>query len=146
VKLQIINRMFQNCTYKNIRYSEVHHTVAHSLKEKIVEPQQPAVIRQRPANNKREMVFSAQSVIVAANATMEHVMPSLSNTYTATKQRCSLCGPCRGYIMSAGVQFWWNLLLKADSWGWGPFTFLIEFGPLRLILHWMDGISPSSIK
>jgi hypothetical protein len=36
--------------------------VAYSLKARIVESQRPAVTRQRPVNNNRGMVFSAQCV------------------------------------------------------------------------------------
>jgi hypothetical protein len=53
--------------------------MAYSLIATIVESQQPAVIRQRPRNNNRGMVFSAQSMPRAAHATVEYVMTSLSN-------------------------------------------------------------------
>jgi hypothetical protein len=43
-------------------------------------------------------VFSAWSVPMAAHATMEHVMPPLSNNRTATDERCFLRGPCRDVI------------------------------------------------
>jgi hypothetical protein len=64
----------------------IEHIVAYSLKAKIVESEQPAVTRQRPVNN-RGMVFSALSVAMAAHATMEYVMPSLSNNCTATEEQ-----------------------------------------------------------
>jgi hypothetical protein len=72
--------------------------VAYSLKARFVEPQQPAVTRQRPVN-KKEMIFSAQSVPMAAHATIEYVMASLSSNSTATEERCFLCDPCR-YVIS----------------------------------------------
>jgi hypothetical protein len=53
--------------------------VAYSLKARIVETQQPAVTRQRPVNDNRGMVFSAQSMHKAVDATMEYVIPSQSN-------------------------------------------------------------------
>jgi hypothetical protein len=45
------------------------------------------------------VMFSAQSLSMAAHATMEYVMPLLSNICTATGERYFLCGPCRDYIM-----------------------------------------------
>jgi hypothetical protein len=48
--------------------------VAYSLKAKIEDSQQSAVTRQRPVNYK-EMVFSAQSVLMSAHATIKYVMP-----------------------------------------------------------------------
>jgi hypothetical protein len=72
--------------------------VAYSLKAKIVESQQLAVIRQQPVNYKRGMVFSVRSVPTVEHATMEYVMPPVSNNRTATKERCSLRGPCRDII------------------------------------------------
>jgi hypothetical protein len=71
--------------------------VAYSLKARIAESQQPAVTWQRPVNN-RGMAFSAQSVPMAEHATMECVMPSLSNNCTATEKRCFLSGPFRDVI------------------------------------------------
>jgi hypothetical protein len=41
------------------------------------------------------MVFSVQSVQIAAHATMEYVMSFLSNNCTATEERCFLRSPCR---------------------------------------------------
>jgi hypothetical protein len=32
-----------------------------------------------------------------------------------------------------------------NQWGFEPSTFLIGLGPLRLILHWTEGTSPSSV-
>jgi hypothetical protein len=63
--------------------------MAYSLKARIVESQQPAVTRQWPLNNNRGMVISVQSVPMAANATMDYVMPSLSNSCT-TEEQCFL--------------------------------------------------------
>jgi hypothetical protein len=54
-----------------------------------IRSQQPAVTRQRPVNN-REMVFSAQTVPMAAHATMEYLTPSLINNCTAAEERCFL--------------------------------------------------------
>jgi hypothetical protein len=59
--------------------------VANSLKARNVESQQPAITRQWPANN-RGMVFSAQSVPMAAHAIMKYVIPSLSKNCTATEE------------------------------------------------------------
>jgi hypothetical protein len=75
----------------------MYNTVFYSLKARIVESQQPAITRRRPVNN-RVMVFSAQSMPMAAHATMVYVMPSLSNNCTATEEGCFLCCPCRGVI------------------------------------------------
>jgi hypothetical protein len=72
--------------------------VAYSLKARILESQQLADIRQRPLNNNGENVFSEESVQMAANTTMEYVMPTLSNSCTATGERCFLRGPCRDAI------------------------------------------------
>jgi hypothetical protein len=76
------------------------YNVAYSLKARIVESQQLAVTWQQPVNNNRGMVFSMQSMPMAAHATMKYVMPSLSNNCTATEEQCFLCGQCQGYIMS----------------------------------------------
>jgi hypothetical protein len=73
--------------------------VAFSLNARIVESQQLAVTMQQPVNN-RGMVFSAQSVLMAAHATVEYVMPLLSNKCTAREEQYLLCSPCLGYIMS----------------------------------------------
>jgi hypothetical protein len=62
--------------------------VVYSLKARIVESQQLAVTRQRPVNNNRGIVFCAQSVPMVAHATMEYIMPSRSNSCTATEERC----------------------------------------------------------
>jgi hypothetical protein len=83
--------------YRTTRRYTPEDIVAYYLKARIVESQQPAVTRQRPVNN-RGMVFSAQSVPMAAHATMEYVMHSLSNNCTATEERCFLRGPCRDVI------------------------------------------------
>jgi hypothetical protein len=53
--------------------------MAYWHKARIVESQQPAVTRQRPVNNNRGIVFYAQSVPMAVQATVEYIMPSLSN-------------------------------------------------------------------
>jgi hypothetical protein len=70
------------------------HTVAYSLKARIVESQQPIVTRKQSVNNNRGMVFSVQSVPMAEH-TIEYVMPSVSNNCTATEEWCFLLGPCR---------------------------------------------------
>jgi hypothetical protein len=44
------------------------------------------------------MVFSARTMQMAAQAMMEHVMPTLSNNCTATEERCFLCGLCQVVI------------------------------------------------
>jgi hypothetical protein len=67
--------------------------VAYSPKARTVESQQPAVTRQWPINNNRGL-FSAQSVLMAAHATMEYTMLSLSNSCTATEERYYLHGLC----------------------------------------------------
>jgi hypothetical protein len=63
------------------------YAVAYSLKARIVESQQPAFTRQLSLNNNREIVFSAQSVSMAAHATLEYVIPSLSNNCTTIEER-----------------------------------------------------------
>jgi hypothetical protein len=73
--------------------------VSYSLKTRIVESYQPGVTRHRPVNNSG-MVFSAQSVLTAAHATVEYVMPLLSNNCTAMEEHYLLCGPCLRYRMS----------------------------------------------
>jgi hypothetical protein len=62
------------CVYRMQRINIGHNIVAYSLKARIMVSQKPAVTRQRSVNNNREIVFSAQSVSMAAHATMEHVM------------------------------------------------------------------------
>jgi hypothetical protein len=57
--------------------------------------QQPAFTRQRPVNNNRGMVFSAQFVPMVEHAAMEYVMPSLSNNCTTTEEWCFLGDACR---------------------------------------------------
>jgi hypothetical protein len=57
--------------------------VAYSPKTRTVESQQPTITRQRPVNN-RGMVLSVQSVPTSAHATIEYIMPSLSNNCTST--------------------------------------------------------------
>jgi hypothetical protein len=74
-------------------YHLLWHTVAYSLKARIVESQQPAVTRQRPINNNRRMIFSGQSVPMAGHETVECVIPSLGNNSTATVEQCFLRGP-----------------------------------------------------
>jgi hypothetical protein len=44
------------------------------------------------------MAFSVQSVPMAAHATMEYIMPPLSNNRNATEEQCFLCGPCQDVI------------------------------------------------
>jgi hypothetical protein len=57
--------------------------MTNSLKASIVESQQLAVTRQRPLIKNRRMAFYAQSMPMAAHATLEYVMLSLSNNCTA---------------------------------------------------------------
>jgi hypothetical protein len=68
--------------------------VAYALKARIVETQQPAVTRQRPVNKNRRMAFSAEFVPMAAHATMQYVMPSLSNNCTTREERHFLGNAC----------------------------------------------------
>jgi hypothetical protein len=70
------------------------YIVAYSLKAKTVESQQPTVTKQRPVNNNKWMVFSAQFVLMDVHSIIEYVMPSLSNNFTVTEERCFLRGPC----------------------------------------------------
>jgi hypothetical protein len=44
------------------------------------------------------MVFSAQSMPMAAHTTIEYVTPSLSNNCTATEKRCFLHSPRQDVI------------------------------------------------
>jgi hypothetical protein len=55
--------------------------VAYSLKARTVESQQPDVAKQRPVNNNRG-IFLVLLVPMAAHATLEYVMPPLSNRFT----------------------------------------------------------------
>jgi hypothetical protein len=75
--------------------------VAYLLKARIMVSQQPAVTRQRPVSN-RGMVLSAQSMLMAAQAITEYVIPSLSNNYTAKEERGFLRGPCRDVTSRTG--------------------------------------------
>jgi hypothetical protein len=50
---------------------KMDYTVAHLLKARIVESQQPAITRHWPVNSNKGIVFSAQSVLVAAHTTMK---------------------------------------------------------------------------
>jgi hypothetical protein len=43
-------------------------------------------------------VLSARSLAMSAHATMEYVMPPLSNNCTATEERCFLRSPCQDVI------------------------------------------------
>jgi hypothetical protein len=43
-------------------------------------------------------VFSERSVPMVACASVEYVMPPLSNNCTPTEERCVLRGPCRDVI------------------------------------------------
>jgi hypothetical protein len=61
--------------------------VTHSLKARIVESQQLAIIRQQHINN-RGITFFAKSMLMAAHVTMEYVLPFLSNNCTATEEWC----------------------------------------------------------
>jgi hypothetical protein len=70
-----------------VRFSNVIIGIAaYSLKARIVDLQQPAVTKQRPVNKNRDMEFSVQSLPMAVDATMEYVMPLLSNNCTATEE------------------------------------------------------------
>jgi hypothetical protein len=60
--------------------------VAYLLKAGIVELQQLAITSQWPVNNNRGIVFSAQSMLMAANATTEYIMPLLSNNCTTAEE------------------------------------------------------------
>jgi hypothetical protein len=62
-------------------------------KRELWRSQQPAVTRQRTVNN-RGMVFCARSVLMAVHATIEYVIPPLSNNCTAADKRRFLRGPC----------------------------------------------------
>jgi hypothetical protein len=57
-----------------------------------------AVAKLLPVNSNRGKVFSVRSLPMAAQATMQYVVPPLSNNCTATDKRCFLCGPCRKVI------------------------------------------------
>jgi hypothetical protein len=58
--------------------------------------QQQAVTRQRHANN-RKIVFSAQSVSMAALATLEYILPLLCNSFSVIEERRVLRGLLPGY-------------------------------------------------
>jgi hypothetical protein len=53
---------------------------------------------QRLVNNNRGIVFSALPVPMAANATMEYLMPTLINNCNVTEERRFLRDPCRDLI------------------------------------------------
>jgi hypothetical protein len=80
--------------------------VAYSLKARILESKQSAVTRQRPINNNKGMVLSAQPMPMAAHATMEYVMLSLSKNCTAIEERCFPSGPCRDIMSRISLQFY----------------------------------------
>jgi hypothetical protein len=61
------------------------HILVYSLKARIVVLEQPAVTMQRPVN--RRMAFSVQFAPMAAYATIEYVIISLSNNFTPTGKR-----------------------------------------------------------
>jgi hypothetical protein len=86
--------------YRKQRINIGHNIVAYSLKAIIVESQQPVVTRQRSVNN-RGMVFSVQSVPMAAHAPMEYVKPLRSNNCTLTEERCFLRRLCQDVISRA---------------------------------------------
>jgi hypothetical protein len=69
----------------------------HSKQELWSHNSQP-LTRQRHINNNRGMVFSVRSVPMAGHAVVDYVMPSLSNSCTATEEQCYLCGPCQNVI------------------------------------------------
>jgi hypothetical protein len=72
--------------------------VSYSLKARVIGSQKLAVTRQQSIHNNRGMVFSAQSVPMAAHATMEYVMPSQNNHCTLTEERCFLRSLCQDDI------------------------------------------------
>jgi hypothetical protein len=72
--------------------------VIYLVKARIVESQQVAVTRQWPVNNNRGMVFSVEPMLMAVHTIVEYIMPSLSNNFTATQERCFLRGLCQVVI------------------------------------------------
>jgi hypothetical protein len=84
--------------YLGTYISCAYDVVAYSLKARIMESQQLAVARQRPINNKRGIVFSARSVPMAAQATVDYIMPPLNNNCAATEKWCFLCDPCQDIL------------------------------------------------
>jgi hypothetical protein len=79
--------------------------VAYSLKARIVESQQPDVTRQQPINN-RGMVFSAQSILMAAHARIKYVIPLLSNNCSVTGTVFSTQSMLRCYKHYNSVSYW----------------------------------------
>jgi hypothetical protein len=73
------------------------YIVAYSLKARILESHQPAVTRQQPIN--RGMAFCMQSMLMAEHATVEYIIPSLSQNCTATEEVFS-AQSVPGYIMN----------------------------------------------
>jgi hypothetical protein len=76
-----------------------------------MESQKSTVTRQRPVNKIRGIVFSAQSIPMAAHAAMEYVMLSLSKNYTATEEQCFLRYPCRDVINRTVQEYCWGLVV-----------------------------------
>jgi hypothetical protein len=54
----------------HLSHNQALNIEAHLLKARIVESQQPAVTRQRPIKSNKGIVFSAETVLMAAQATM----------------------------------------------------------------------------
>jgi hypothetical protein len=85
--------------------------VAYSLKAIIMVSQQPVVTRQRRVNN-REIVFSAQSVPMAAHVTMEYVTHELRcNKGTAFSTRSVPRCSKQDQLTVAVNPAWWRLLI-----------------------------------
>jgi hypothetical protein len=49
-------------------------------------------------NNNKEIVFSAQSIPIAAQATKDYIMLSLSSNYTVIEEQRFLSGMCRATL------------------------------------------------
>jgi hypothetical protein len=60
-------------------------------------------------------VLSAQPVPMAAHATMEYVIPSLSKNCTATEEQCFLRGPCRNVISRTNYELQLETRVEAGS-------------------------------
>jgi hypothetical protein len=72
--------------------------VVYSLKARVMVSQQPAITRQQPVNNNREVAFSVWPMPMAVHATMEYVMPPLNNNHIATEKQRFIHGLCRDVI------------------------------------------------
>jgi hypothetical protein len=75
--------------------------VAYSLKVRIVESQQPALIRQQFVNNSG-MVFSVQSVLIVVPTAMVYAMSSISTN--CTQQRNDIFYAVHAEILKAQVR------------------------------------------